>query len=49
MLAPAIVFALSIPIAVFGDPGDARLFWIVLLVVNPLVGIAANRAEKPRA
>jgi uncharacterized membrane protein len=49
MLAPAIVFALSIPIAVFGDPGDARLFWIVLLVVNPLVGVAANRAEKPRA
>ncbi len=49
MLAPALVFALSVPIAVWSDPADARLFWIVLVIVNPMIGIAANHAAKRKA
>jgi uncharacterized membrane protein len=46
MLAPALVFGLSVPIAIALDPGDARLFWVLLVVVNPMIGIAANRATR---
>jgi len=49
MLAPALVFGLSVPIAIVLDPGDARLFWVVLVIVNPMIGIAANRAWTTQA
>jgi uncharacterized membrane protein len=36
-LAPAVVFLASIPLAYLVSPDAARLLWVVLLVVNPLV------------
>src|SRR4051812_14466588 len=36
-LAPAVVFLASIPIAYLVAPDIARLFWVVLVVVDPLV------------
>jgi len=37
-LAPAAVFLLSIPIAYLVSPGAARWSWLLLIVVNPVVG-----------
>jgi uncharacterized membrane protein len=36
-LAPAVVFLASIPVAYLIAPGIAQLFWVALLVVNPVV------------
>jgi uncharacterized membrane protein len=44
LLAPAMVFLLSIPIAVFADPVYAQLSWLALIVVNPWFGRRAARA-----
>jgi uncharacterized membrane protein len=43
-LAPGIVFLLSVPIAYAVDPGVARLVWLSLLVVNPILGRGMTRA-----
>jgi uncharacterized membrane protein len=36
--APAAVFLVSIPIAYLVSPGAARLSWLLLIVVNPVIG-----------
>jgi uncharacterized membrane protein len=43
-LAPGIVFLASIPVAYAVDPATARLVWLSLLVINPLLGTRMNRA-----
>jgi uncharacterized membrane protein len=47
-LAPAVVFLASVPIAYLAAPWIARLFWLVLLVVNPAIGLMAARLRRPR-
>ncbi len=42
-LAPAVVFLLSVPIAYLAEPYVARLFWLLLLVFNPAIGMMAAR------
>ena len=42
-LAPAAVFLASIPIAYLTEPYIARLFWLSLLVINPLANVLASR------
>lgn len=37
-LAPGVVFLVSIPVAYAVDPGTARLVWLSLLVINPVLG-----------
>jgi uncharacterized membrane protein len=37
-LAPAVIFLLSIPIAVFYDPGTALLSWLLIFVAEFLIG-----------
>ena len=37
-LAPAVVFAISIPIALLGDPGLALLSWLLIFVAELLIG-----------
>ena len=46
-LAPAVVFLLSVPLAWFVSPGLARLSWLSLMVVNPVVGRLTARARRP--
>ena len=36
-IAPAVVFLASIPIAYLISPGVARISWLLLVVVNPVV------------
>ena len=45
-LAPAVVFLLSVPLAWFVSPGLARLSWLSLMVVNPVVGRLTARARR---
>jgi uncharacterized membrane protein len=45
-LAPGVVFLLSIPVAYAVDPGTARLVWVSLLVINPVLGRRMDRALK---
>jgi uncharacterized membrane protein len=45
-LAPAVVFLLSIPVAVAVSPGVARLTWLALVVINPYLGRRMVRATK---
>lgn len=45
-LAPAVVFLLSVPLAWFVSPGLARLSWLSLVVVNPVVGTLTARARR---
>ena len=45
-LTPAVVFLVSVPLACFVSPGLARLSWLSLLVVNPLVGTLTARARR---
>jgi hypothetical protein len=33
-----------VPVAYAVDPGTARLVWLTLLVINPLLGTRMNRA-----
>ena len=42
-LGPAAVFLISIPIAYLTSPAAARVSWLLLLVVNPVVGRLAAR------
>jgi hypothetical protein len=42
-LGPAAVFLISIPIAYLASPAAARVSWLLLLVVNPVVGRLAAR------
>jgi uncharacterized membrane protein len=42
-LVPAVVFLLSIPVALVGAPVAARFVWLSLAVVGPLAGRWANR------
>jgi uncharacterized membrane protein len=37
-VAPAVIFALSIPIAIFYDPGTALLSWLLIFVAEFLIG-----------
>ena len=46
-LAPAVVFLASIPIAYLVAPDVARLFWVALLVVNPVVPRLTARMRRP--
>ena len=46
-LAPAVVFLTSVPIAYLAAPYIARLFWLLLLVVNPAIGVLAMRVRRP--
>jgi uncharacterized membrane protein len=43
-LAPGVVFLVSVPVAYAVDPGTARLVWLTLLIINPLLGTRMNRA-----
>jgi uncharacterized membrane protein len=43
-LAPGVVFLASVPVAYAVDPGTARLVWLTLLLINPLLGTRMNRA-----
>jgi uncharacterized membrane protein len=45
-IAPAAVFLVSVPIAYLVSPGTARLSWLLLLVVNPVVGTWTARARR---
>jgi uncharacterized membrane protein len=45
-IAPAAVFVASVPIAYLVSPGAARLSWLLLLVVNPVVGTWTTRARR---
>jgi uncharacterized membrane protein len=45
-LAPAAVFLASVPIAYVASPGSARLSWLALLAVNPVVGVLMARARR---
>jgi uncharacterized membrane protein len=45
-LAPAVVFLASIAIAIQVGPEAARLSWLSLVVVNPVIGGAAQRAAR---
>jgi uncharacterized membrane protein len=45
-IAPAAVFIVSVPIAYLVSPGTARLSWLLLLVVNPVVGAGMARARR---
>jgi uncharacterized membrane protein len=45
-IAPAAVFLLSVPIAYLVSPGTARLSWLSLLIVNPVVGTWMARARR---
>jgi uncharacterized membrane protein len=47
-LAPAVVFLASIPIAYLVAPDIARLCWVALLVVNPVVPRLTARMRRPR-
>lgn len=47
-LAPAVVFLVSIPIAYLVAPDIARLFWIVLLVLGPLVPRLTARMRRAK-
>jgi len=47
LVAPA-VFLASVPIAYLISPDIARLWWLVLIVANPAVGILALRARRLR-
>jgi uncharacterized membrane protein len=42
-LAPAVVFLASVPIAYVAAPDIARLFWCLLIVVNPVIGMLTTR------
>ena len=42
-IAPAVVFLASVPIAYVISPGAARLSWLLLVVVNPVVGAWMTR------
>jgi uncharacterized membrane protein len=42
-IAPAVVFLASIPIAYLISPGVARISWLLLVVVNPVVGTWITR------
>jgi uncharacterized membrane protein len=44
LLAPGVVFLVSVPIAYGIDPGIARLTWLSLLVINPILGRGMQRA-----
>jgi uncharacterized membrane protein len=46
-LAPAVVFLASIPIAYLVAPDIARLFWVLLLVVDPVVSRLTARMRRP--
>jgi hypothetical protein len=46
-LAPAVVFLASIPIAYLVDPDIARLSWVALLVVDPIVPRLTARMRRP--
>jgi uncharacterized membrane protein len=43
-LAPGVVFLASVPVAYAIDPGVARLTWLSLAVINPLLGRGMSRA-----
>jgi uncharacterized membrane protein len=45
ILTPAIVFLVSIPIAYLANPDVARLSWLSLAVINPILGAA--RRDSP--
>ena len=42
-IAPAVVFLASVPIAYLISPGVARISWLLLVVVNPIVGTWMTR------
>ena len=42
-LVPSVVFLASIPVALLGAPGPARVLWLSLVVLGPLVGRWANK------
>jgi uncharacterized membrane protein len=46
-LAPAVVFLASIPIAYLVAPDIARLFWVALFVVSPVVPKLTARMRRP--
>jgi uncharacterized membrane protein len=48
-LAPAAVFLVSIPIAYLASPNVARLSWLALIVVNPVVAKLAASSTRTRA
>jgi uncharacterized membrane protein len=43
-VAPGLVFLASIPVAYAVDPGTARLVWLSLLAINPVLGNRMTRA-----
>jgi len=45
-LLPAAVFLISIPIAYATSPDTARLFWLTLIVANPLAGNLMARSSR---
>ena len=47
---PAVVFIVSIPIAYVASPTAAKLSWLSLLILNPIVGARRpSKAEPPDA
>jgi uncharacterized membrane protein len=48
-LAPGLVFLASVPVAYAVDPGAARLVWLTLLFINPVLGTRMNRAVQAEA
>jgi hypothetical protein len=47
-LAPAAVFLASVPIAYLATPDIARLSWLSVFVVKPLVSALARRLQRSR-
>ena len=47
-LVPAAVFLASVPIAYLAAPGIARLFWLSVFVINPVMSAVARRHRSPR-
>lgn len=45
-LVPVAVFLASVPIAYLVSPDAGRLFWLSLLVLNPLAGALTSRAQR---
>jgi uncharacterized membrane protein len=45
-LTPVAVFLASVPIAYLVSPDAGRLFWLSLLVLNPVVGALTSRAQR---
>jgi hypothetical protein len=45
-LVPPAVFVASIPVAYLISSAAARLSWLALVVLNPLVGVLVNRRAR---